>query len=198
MNNNQILLPISDRRGHAQVAEPINGNPFLSLPLRRHQLTHATCYAIWAIVSLVLGGVAMVFTEGQWHHFVHMNAAWGSINLLIATWCLYQAKQISPTLSARVTARKERKFRQFIGVNLGLDLLYLVAGQWLYQLAVGSVTKSALLLGFGQAVGLQGLALLILDTSSMLVSIRRHNPPETTLGAATDKPPASAQCRTAT
>jgi hypothetical protein len=151
----------------------MTGNPFLSLPLRRHQLTHAIIYSVWAIVSLVVGGVAMFFTKGQWHHFAHMNAAWGSINVLIAAWCLYRARQLSPTLPARTTAKKEQEFRQFLGVNLGLDLLYLAAAGWLCQLAVGSVTNSALLLGFGQAVGLQGLVLLSLDTSSMLISLRR-------------------------
>jgi hypothetical protein len=152
----------------------MTGNPFLSLPLRRHQLTHIIIYSVWAIVSLVVGGVAMFFTKGQWHHFAHMHAAWGSINVLIAAWCLYRAKQLSPTLPARATAKKEREFRQFLGVNLGLDLLYLAAAGWLCQLAVGLVTNSTLLLGFGQAVGLQGLVLLSLDTSSMLISLRRY------------------------
>jgi hypothetical protein len=151
----------------------MTGNPFLSLPLRRHRLTHAIIYSIWAIVSLVVGGVAMFFTEGQWHHFVHMNAAWGSINVMIAAWCLYRAKQLSPTLSARAAAKKEREFRQFLGVNLGLDLLYLAVGGWLCQSAVGSVTNGVLLLGFGQAVGLQGLVLLSLDTTSVLISLHR-------------------------
>ncbi len=152
----------------------MTGNPFLSLPLRRHQLTHITYYGSWAVVSLVVGGVAMFFTEGQWHHFVHMNAAWGSINLLVAAWCLYRAKQLSPTLSAGATAKKEREFRQFLGVNLGLDLLYLAVGGWLCRLAVSSVTNGALLLGFGQAVGLQGLVLLSFDTTSVLISLHRY------------------------
>ena len=149
-------------------------NPFLSLPLRRHQLAHLTYYGSWAIGSLVVGGVAMFFTKGQWHHFAHMNAAWGSINLVIAAWLLYRAKQLSPTLPARATAKKEREFRQFLAVNLGLDLLYLTVGGWLWQWAVGSVTNGALLLGFGQAVGLQGLVLLSFDTTSMLISLRRY------------------------
>lgn len=152
----------------------MTGNPFLSLSLRRHQLTHLTYYGSWAMGSLAVSGVAMFFTKGQWHHSAPTNAAWESINLVIATWCLYRAKKRSPALPARATPKKERQFRQFLGVNLGLDLLYLAGGGWLYQLSVGSETNSALPLGFSQATGLQGLVLLSLDTTPMLISLRRY------------------------
>ena len=47
-------------------------------------------------------------------------------------------------------------------------------GGWLCQQAGGLATNSALFLGYGQAVGLQGLVLLSFDTSSMLISLRRY------------------------
>ncbi|MBO0935808.1 hypothetical protein J2I47_04530 [Fibrella sp. HMF5335] len=146
----------------------------LSLPLRRHQLTHALCYASWAILSLVVGGVAMQFTNGQWHHFVHMHAAWGSINLLISGWCLYKANQLSPALSVRVTAKKEREFRRFLAVNLGLDLLYIITGLWLCMSATGAATHRALRLGFGEAICLQGMVLLSFDLVSTFASRGRY------------------------
>ena len=45
VKNNQTLLPLRDKSMRTQVTDPVSGNPFLSLPLRQHQLTHATYYA---------------------------------------------------------------------------------------------------------------------------------------------------------
>ncbi|CCH53931.1 hypothetical protein BN8_03065 [Fibrisoma limi BUZ 3] len=141
--------------------------------LRRHQLIHARVLAGWAIANVVVEGTSMFFSEGQWHHFHHMNAAWGSINLLVAGVFWHQTRQQSPFVAGPTAMQQERKFRRFLRINLGLDLLYLATGFWLKQRGAGLVDHQAMLQGFGQAIILQGVTLLSLDATSLAISLRR-------------------------
>lgn len=141
--------------------------------LRRHELIHARIFAGWAIANVVVGGVSMFLTEGYWHYFHHMNAAWGSINLLIASVFWHQARQLSRSAARPVIRQQERKFRRFLWINLSLDLLYVATGFWLNQRGAGLVDHQAMLQGFGQAIILQGVTLLSLDATSLAICLRR-------------------------
>ncbi|WP_147368020.1 DUF6992 family protein [Fibrisoma montanum] len=142
--------------------------------LRRHQLIHAWVFGGWAIANVVVGGTGMFFTDGYWHHFHHMNAAWGSINLIVAGAFLYQVRQLRATASRPVLTQTERQFRRFLRINLGLDLLYIAVGYWLNQQGAGSLTHQAMLQGFGQAIMLQGVTLLSVDLLSLTIWLKRR------------------------
>lgn len=141
------------------------------MALKRHQRIHGQLFAGWAVANLLIGGVAMFFTEGQWHQFHHMNAAWGSINALIA-WAFWrQTRKLPATMTPGLAARKTRKFQRFLHINLGLDLLYTGGGVWLLSLRIPEYAP--MLQGFGKSILLQGLVLLALDATSLIVL--RHN-----------------------
>jgi len=143
--------------------------PTAACSFRRHQLIHLQLYASWALASLVTGGVCMFFTTGYWHHFHHMNAAWGSINLIIAG--ILWRKFRSPTIDTKTN--QELQFRRLLRINLCLDIVYIVAGGWLQNYDSTSIEESTLVEGFGQAIILQGVVLLFLDASSLSIWIKR-------------------------
>lgn len=148
--------------------------PLLASALKRHRTLHTKVFAGWALASLLLGCTGMFLTAGRWHHFHHMNAAWGSINLTIAGVLWYQTRRLSLSLTESATAAKERRFRRFLRINVGLDIGYALVGCGLYRWGAESAALQPLLQGFGLAVGVQGLVLLSLDATSLRISNGRR------------------------
>lgn len=160
----QVASPLKPRirPGHAITSRQ------LAYGLKRYQVHHSKILAIWALLNLVAGGTSMFFSEGESHQFHHMNAAWGSINLMVAGLLWYRIRHIGPWLPAAVLHVRRAKFRRFLLANIGLDLAFVAIGYWLHQQQSISVELQNLYRGFGNSVMIQGAGLLTLDLSTLL------------------------------
>lgn len=135
--------------------------------IQTHKRIHAKVLSSWAALNLVGGGAAMFFSQGEAHHFHHMNAAWGSINLLIGSYMWHKANHVPVSIPVRTPFQERKQFKRFLLINIGLDLAYMAAGLALNNQATGQ--SGALYHGFGKAVILQGGTLVMLDLSSLIV-----------------------------
>ena len=162
-------VPSTMHQAVAPREEPVAAGPDY---LQHHIITHAKVLLGWALANLLIGGGGMFWSEGQLHHFLHMNAAWGSINLLVAVILWYKNAQPRPlaTVSVRL-----RHFKKVLHVNVGLDLGYLVIAYWFLRKAEASEALGDLLRGFGQSIVLQGAVLLACDLVSLRILFLRRS-----------------------
>jgi hypothetical protein len=126
-------------------------NP-LALKLRAH-LGRLT---IWSVVSLLIGAALIYAAQDEWvRGFGWLTAGWAAVNLVIAL------------LGLRGKPPTERpKFREFLFLNQGLNVGYMMAGAALFFGA-----GEPFLRGAGLAVVIQGLGLFVLD--GLLVRLTR-------------------------
>lgn len=117
----------------------------------------------WAVANLVGGtlGVALAGDE-TWRAFHLGNLAWNTVNLALAIVGLVNnwrpdGKPLDPKTALRASQGLETVFF----VNAALDVAYLATAAFLWQR--GDATADPLLVGFGQALLLQGGALLVFD-----------------------------------
>jgi hypothetical protein len=126
----------------------------------------------WALGNMAVGAIGFGLERDERLRFLHLgNATWNLMNLglalagLIGDWnkdpASFDAKQ---SLEASNTQEK------ILLVNAGLDVAYLAAGAFLWQR--GEATTDARLVGFGQALLIQGGFLLIFDTALALLNGR--------------------------
>lgn len=118
-----------------------------SLAVQLH--SHLVRLMIWSILSLLVGafGLATVKDSGP-RSFFTMSAGWAAVNLVIvgASWMGKPPAVLAP-------------FREFLWLNIGLNIAYISVG---VTMAILAGTRDGIK-GAGIAVGIQGLALLILD-----------------------------------
>ena len=147
--------------------------------IQRHILRHTNALIAWAILNLTVGGVGMFFSAGLLHHFLHMNAAWGSVNLVVGLALWYSTTHTTTPGSA---LSRSRRFRNLLLINIFLDSTYLMAGLWLLKKGMLTGEYAAYFTGFGYSVLLQGAILLLFDLLSVhllhryikAVSLRRQ------------------------
>lgn len=115
--------------------------------------------SLWSLLSVFWGGLlAVLFPSGSfWASFGGMNAVWGLINLIIASFGYYGVmKKIRMGLADEELERQ--RLRRLLKVNTWLDVGYLAVG-----LALAWWGKSPLLQGFGWGIMVQGGFLLLFD-----------------------------------
>ncbi|GAB2772969.1 hypothetical protein GCM10027275_14910 [Rhabdobacter roseus] len=139
--------------------------------LQEHIVTHAKVLLGWAVANLLLGGGGMFLSAGQFHHFLHMNAAWGSINLVVAIILWYKNAHHRPMAAA---TERYAHFKRLLLVNVGLDLGYLVVAYWFLQKAALSEAFGDYFRGFGHSIFLQGTVLLACDLVSLSILFSRR------------------------
>ncbi|WP_247233977.1 DUF6992 family protein [Telluribacter sp. SYSU D00476] len=140
--------------------------------VQRHILRHTYALIAWAILNLTVGGVGMFFSAGLLHHFLHMNAAWGSVNLVVGLILWYSTTQTTTPGSA---LSRSRQFRKVLLINIFLDSTYLMAGLWLLKKGTLAGEYAAYFTGFGYSVLLQGAVLLLFDLLSIHLLHRHKN-----------------------
>lgn len=118
--------------------------------------------ASWATANIVTGVPgALVTRDPRLRAFWQGNAAWNVVNLGIAASSLLRDRRASE--DAATAAAKADAFDRALLLNIGLDVAYIAAG-WALQ-ERGARTGSAPLLGWGDAIMLQGTFLLGFDVA---------------------------------
>ncbi|MGC8785351.1 MAG: DUF6992 family protein [Armatimonadota bacterium] len=116
--------------------------------------------SLWSVVSVFSGGILALLSPSSsfWAAFGGMNAAWGMVNLLIASLGLYGVMKKMRTGIVDETREKHRLQRLLV-VNAGLDVIYIAVG-----VAMATAGKTPLWQGFGWGIILQGGFLFLFDT----------------------------------
>lgn len=86
---------------------------------------------LWSALSIVGGALLLLFGIPFWRGVGLQGVVWGVIDAGIALFGLYmrRRKQTRPDANAaNVLKREARSLRRLLLVNLGLDLVYVLAG----------------------------------------------------------------------
>lgn len=109
---------------------------------------HLQNLAIWSVGGVAVGVAIGGLSADPWlRSFGAMHAGWCAVNLAIALPGLLRPKPIDDLA----------KLREFLALNLGLNVAYIGIGGTMMTLGRGSIHA------FGAAIVVNGLALLALD-----------------------------------
>jgi len=147
-------------QGDADPSEP------LRQALAQAQRDHLWRVAAWGGLNLAAGLVLVGGASAKEHPtrrgFGIQTAAWGAINLGIATWGLASGPaQGAPGLAGALAA--EDGYAHVLLVNLGLNVGYAAVGTAVVVASRHGLRGGPTVRGHGSAVLLQGLGLLALD-----------------------------------
>lgn len=132
-----------------------------------------TVLAGWALLNLAASGTLIFNSEGVDKNFHIMNTAWGAVNMAIAGFGYFGALD-DPAGFGRYETFNEQKFiEQFLLLNTGLDLAYVIGGFYLRErserFAVTNRNRYERFRGFGHSLILQGSFLLVFDLTLFFI-----------------------------
>ena len=118
----------------------------------------------WALANMAAGAYGWAAFEGEKKYFSQMNLFWNVVNLSIAGFALYSNYSADLlSLGDGEIMTKHLKTERLFLINSGLDVAYMGAGIMMRHLSTGSERRGDLLIGYGNAVVLQGGFLLVFD-----------------------------------
>lgn len=118
----------------------------------------------WAAVS-VLAGLGWLQREDDYWRGVGMQfAAWGAVDAVIALIGRRQTqrreKNPAEAADTAVQAQEAANLRRLLGINTGLDVLYVLGGAWLARTRGAEDTQWR---GHGHGIIVQGAFLFLFD-----------------------------------
>jgi uncharacterized protein DUF6992 len=145
--------------------------------LKKHALNRRgmTVLSYWGGANIV-AGAAGYFTTNKYEsrNFYGMTAAWGLINLGIGLPGALSKK--TRHLGLFQLQKEQTKVEKIYLSNAMFDLLYISGGAFLKEYAINQSKERSRqqFNGFGDAVLVQGAALLLFDTSMLLLNSRNR------------------------
>ena len=125
--------------------------------------------AAWALLNLVVSGYALRRADRRHapYYFHGMNVGWGLINAALAFWGIWHLQPHAPAGLRLVDLFQAQLTNENLFLfNAGLDVAYVMTGFYLQARAAGPGTaRPERLLGFGQALWMQGGFLLVFDAA---------------------------------
>jgi len=115
----------------------------------------------WALLNLLVGTIRGLQTRGQVQAFHQMNAYWNLVNLGIAGFGYWQASQVSLMVNFWEVLVAQQQIEKVLLFNTALDLAYMAIGFFLIER--GRRMEKERSIGFGKAILLQGIFLLLFD-----------------------------------
>jgi hypothetical protein len=126
---------------------------------------HLTVLALWSILNCVCGLIGLFILKGSIYYFLMMNGIWGVVNFAFAIGFFYHTlykKLRKNSWYERLVVQSH--VEQMLFLNTGIDVAYVFVGFWLREHSfICNVSYPDLWLGFGWAIVMQGLFLLIQD-----------------------------------
>ncbi len=127
----------------------------------------------WALGNILLGAYGNYKYEGQTKYFHQFNAMWNVVNLGIAAFGYFNAAGSDPgSMSASQILNEYNSLQNFLLLNAGLDVAYMVTGLYLKERSKNSPNAERLR-GYGNSLLLQGGFLLAFDVA--LYFIHQNN-----------------------
>lgn len=126
----------------------------------------------WAVANMGAGAVGWATaTDPRIRSFHVGNLAWNTVNLALAGVGLWSVlKNPGPLPDARTLLVESEFQEKLFLVNAALDVAYLATAAFLWQR--GDARGDPRLVGFGQALLLQGAFLLVFDTAMGVLNVR--------------------------
>ena len=136
---------------------------------------HWAILASWSILNGVGGLTGLFILRGGTYYFSMMSGVWGVINFAVAVAFFYH------TLYRKLRKGSfyeylvvENHVEKMLFLNIGIDAAYVFVGFWLREHSfICDLSYPDLWLGFGWAIVLQGLFLLIQDIT--ILCLHRRN-----------------------
>ena len=141
---------------------------FNKMRLKKTQ-TAMTILSGWAVVNIGSGLILQANTTGEDKYFHQMNAAWNSVNLVIAGMGYFRAKNTDPgSFNLAQTVHEYHKIQKVLIFNAGLDLAYVAAGFYIMELgnSRGTGIGRAKARGWGKSIAVQGGFLFLFDMTT--------------------------------
>ncbi len=127
---------------------------------------HLVILAWWSILNIAGGALALFFLKGTAYYFWMMGVIWGLINFIIAVVILDHTFYRKFRRGAFERFESQRHVEKLLFLNIGIDSAYVFAGLFLREHSfVCGVAHADLWLGFGWAVLVQGVFLLMQDVA---------------------------------
>jgi hypothetical protein len=126
----------------------------------------------WAVANIGMGAAGWATaSEARTRSFHLGNLAWNTVNLALAGMGLWNAlKGVDAVPDPRTLLQASEFQEKLFFVNAALDVAYVAAAAFLWQR--GDARGDAQLVGFGQALALQGAFLLLFDTAMGIWNVR--------------------------
>jgi len=124
--------------------------------------------SVWALLNLIGSGYLVRKADRRYapYYFHGMNVGWGVINTALACWGILQLHfRIPVDLGVAELFRTQLFYENLFLLNAGLDVAYVMTGYYLRAQAATTLQRPERLLGFGQALWVQGGFLLLFDTT---------------------------------
>lgn len=127
----------------------------------------------WAVGNILLGAYGNYKASGDTKYFHQFNAMWNVVNLGIAAFGYFYAAGSDPgSMTATQILNEYNSLQNFLLLNAGLDVAYMVTGLYLKERAKNSPNPERLR-GYGKSLLLQGGFLLAFDVA--LYFIHQNN-----------------------
>lgn len=121
----------------------------------------------WALLNLIGSGYLLQRADRRdaTFYFHGMNVGWGAVNAALACWGILHLHFTVPNgLRIAELFQEQLSYENLFLFNSGLDVAYIMTGFYLRaQAAVPGQQRPERLLGFGQALWVQGGFLLVFD-----------------------------------
>lgn len=126
---------------------------------------HLTILGWWSILNGAGGLIALFILRGCAYYFWMMSGVWGVINFAVAIAFFYHTLyRKSRKDSAYKRLVVQNHVEKMLFLNIGIDAAYVFVGFWLRERSfICDVSYPDLWLGFGWAIVMQGLFLLVQD-----------------------------------
>lgn len=129
----------------------------------------------WGIANAAAGGTGyLTARQDEWRYFHEMNAAWGIVNTGIAAIGLRHSIREEQLKYGSVKAyKKYLADKRLYLISSAADVAYIGTGIALLKYGETGNRNPAMYTGFGKAIALQGIFLLLFD--NVLFATQLHN-----------------------
>jgi hypothetical protein len=129
----------------------------------------------FAVGNIAVGAVGFALERDEQLRWLHLgNASWNAVNLGLAIAGLWADWNSDPSkFTAKESLEASSTQEKILLLNAGLDVAYLAMGAFLWQRGFG--TADPRMVGFGQALLIQGGFLLVFDTVLAILNGRLTN-----------------------
>jgi hypothetical protein len=144
----------------------------------QHQRKVGLVLGSYAMANIAVGAIAAGRERNEAHYFHRMNVYWNLVNLGFAGIGLLNSKANPDTETLSQAVRRHETMKQFLLLNTGLDVAYVVGGAYLIERGRNQTDDRDRLTGYGKSIIVQGGFLLAFDLVNYILFKRRGDKQE--------------------
>ncbi|MDJ1484756.1 hypothetical protein QNI16_29925 [Cytophagaceae bacterium YF14B1] len=150
---------------HISIATPTASLIPFDKQMNKLNKIHAGVLLTWAFLNITSGILCSVFAQEEMYFFSLMNLVWGVINSGVAAFVYWHTRKSAPKQKTIVKRMQlQQHVKKMLLLNSLLDVMYVLIGILLYKQQSAIELYQNLWEGFGIAVCMQGIFLLLQDS----------------------------------